>query len=147
MRVLRSTMYGPDLAHVTTVVRDGDVVDTLESVRAGVPDSAPECFIATEIFEMDDADIDVATTTALTQMAPLVDDERNMAILFYWTVHHLRLTVPHGVIIMPAPAPLSEQQVRATFEQIVAHPEYEHQRVQSTSQDGVTVLIEDGEIK
>lgn len=147
MRVLRSTMYGPELSPLTTVVRDSDVTDTLESVRFGAPDSVPELFVATEIFEMDEASIESATTTALERMAPLHDDERNMAILFYWATAHLRLTKRgSGMLIMPARAPLSDTQVRATFEQILKHPIYQGQSVQSTAQDGTVVRIEDGEI-
>lgn len=147
MRVLRSTMYGPELAPVTTVLRDSDVVDTLDSIRTSMPDSVPEGFIATEIFEMDEASIESATTAALGQMAPLHDDERNMAILFYWAAQHLRITSERGMLVMPAAAPLTEVQVRTVFEQIVKHPNYQHQLVQSTAQDGTVVVIKDGVIQ
>lgn len=146
MRALRSTLYSPALEPMTIVVRDSDITDTLESAR--VRTAMPGFFVATDLFEIDgEADIVVATVAATLRQEAMRDDERNMAIQFYWATAQFQLVSRTGHVIMPLPAPLSVEQVRTVFEQITQHPDYTEQSVTATTKDGVHVHIEKGEVK
>lgn len=143
MRVLRSSAYSPALKPLTTVMRDSDVIDTLESIRAGIP-REDDVLVITDLFEMEDGVIEAATHAALARLNR--DEERNMAILYFWATMTLRSVTDEGMLVMPAPAPLSEEQVRAVFEQIVQHSAYRHQHVEIPAADGTRIVIEDGVI-
>jgi hypothetical protein len=147
MRVLRSSMFSPALEPMTVVIRDSDVIDTLDSIRAGAKDEAPHYFVAHDIFETEDGSIEKAAAFAMIRMEERADDERNMALQFYWATAQFQLLSGDGTLIMPEPAPLTPEQIRVVFEQIVEHPDYDHQSVQATAKDGTVVTIENGEVK
>lgn len=147
MRVLRSSMYSPALAPMTVVIRDSDVTDTLESIRFGAIGHEPDAFVVTDLFETIDGGIDQATAFAMIRMEERAEDERNMALQFYWATAQFQLLSGGGTLIMPEPAPLTPEQVRIVFEQIAKHSDYDHQSVQATAKDGTVVRIENGEVK
>lgn len=130
---------------MTTVVRDCDVIDTLESIRAGA--YMDGSFISSEIFQMPDGDIVRASATATLRLQANMEDERNQAMQFYWTVGHFHLISDEGFIGMPAPAPLTVAQIREVFSQIVKHPRYTRQRITAFASDNTPVHIENGEVK
>lgn len=147
MRVLRSSMFSPALEPLTVVIRDSDVIDTLESIRVGAKDEALHYFIAHDIFETEDGSVEKATAFAMIRMEERAEDERNMALQFYWATAQFQLLSEGGTLIMPEPAPLTPEQIRTVFEQIVLHPDYRNQHVQATAKDNTVVTIENGEVK
>lgn len=142
MRVLRSTIWTPDLMPTASVVRDSDVVDTLESIRVTVQE--PEFFYSFDLFEADDdLTIQAVTLEAGRRTALVRDIERNQAIQFYWAAQFLS----KDLIYMPDPCPFGSDKIREVFDQLVRHPDYKHSTVRAIGDDGVEVWIRDGEVK
>lgn len=83
----------------------------------------------------------------MIRMEERAEDEKNMALQFYWVIRHFNLVSEEGLIAMPAPAPLSVEQIKTVFEQIVMHPRYTRQRVTGFASDNTPVHIEGGEVK
>lgn len=143
MRILRSTFYAPDLTPMSTVVRDSDVIDTLEGVRESV--KTPGYFTVFEIFDVD-GDIGIEEATHAAGKRINFDDEKNQAIQFYWACAQFQLASENGHVIMPEPAPLTSDQVRVVFDQIKDHPDYKHQTVVATSREADIITLRDGKV-
>lgn len=145
MRILRSSLFSPDLSALTTVVRDSDVRDTLESIRVGA--RQPGMFLASDIFDTDgDVTIEVATDLSMKRWKDLFDIERNQAIQFYWATMQFQLVSRDGTVIMPQPAPFSTARVVEVFEQIAKHPDYTNQTLVATSDEAEIVTLKNGKV-
>lgn len=146
MRVLRSSQYPPPPGGppLTIVFRDSDVVDTLESIRER--EITEEYFVAFDIFEIPDAEIFGATMKAMERMEECAEDEANQAIMYYWITAQLGRTREDGHVLSDKPAPLTPTQMRATYEQIVKHPNYKRQTLTAWAKDGTQVGVEEGRI-
>jgi hypothetical protein len=147
MRVLRSSAFPKLHAEpMTTVVRDEDVRDTLESMRAQLLELQPEVFKTFDLFEMPDGSIEQATFKALERMDK--EREKDQAVLFFWVADHMFNAVSSkGAVISPNTAPLTVEQIAEALEQIARHPRYVEQFVSQLSEDGRTVKLVKGEVK
>lgn len=146
MRILRSTMYAPDLTPITTVVRDSDMIDTLESVRESV--KTPGYFCTFEIFDVpEDMEIETVTMVAMERLTALGEAPRNQAIQFYWATMQFQLVSDDGAVIMPEPAPLSTDQVVEVFQQIPDHPDYKRQTLVASSMEGEVITLSAGKVE
>lgn len=119
MRYLRTTMFAVsyDAPPVTTIMSEADVTDTLEGVRQQfLADEGPACFYIFEIATDESEDLEVATANILMRMDQ--NRERNMAILYFWTMNLLPMMRENGVIATPDPSPLTTEEITAVFEQI-----------------------------
>lgn len=135
---------------LTTVVRECDVVDTLESIQHTV--MVPDAFFVFEIFEVpDDKGIEAVTVAAKRR----IDAERdyNMCVLYFWTIRQYRGLVertgrPRGAVITQHPAPLSADDIEAVFKQLTLIPDFsEGIAVCTSGHDMTTVTLEAGEIR
>lgn len=147
MRVMRSSFYSSMYAEpVATVLREDDLVDTIDSARHKLMN--PEHgFVVFDIFDMTRADIAQATMTATRRMAERQRRERDMATLFFYGVQVLRMLRRGGLWQTPDPAPLSVDEIRAAFEQLAMHPSYEDQVLATTSEDGTPVRVVRGRVE
>lgn len=145
MRVLRSSCF-VDMVHppLTTVVRDKDIRDTLES--AAISSQQPGTLVVHDIFEMPDhATIQHATRKAMQRID--LKREQNMAVLFFWSLGHFRLLTKGGTLFMDKPAPLTPEDIRYVFEQLKVEPSYNDFRLTSIAYTGERVRLVEGEIK
>lgn len=127
MRVMRSSAY-MDMHHppLTVVLRDSDVIDTLESIHHGGQND--DTFVVADIFDMPDANIADATVEALRRFDDAVKRrEQDMAIRYFWVVQMLPLINTNGVILSDKPAPLTRDELAYVEERIAAHSNYDGQ--------------------
>lgn len=144
MHVLRTTVFSSLADSLTLVVRESDVVSFSEVLGGRQPTE----FVAHEVFEMHDADIQVATIAA---MARRTDDqalrEHHMAMSFFWNGSALGMVKAGGVLHNDKPAPLSKDEIRQVLIQLATHPHYNNQTVICVSEDGKTVMLANGELR
>jgi hypothetical protein len=163
MRVLRLSMWAaPDQPPITTVMRDSDlrmsVEETIEELFAEPPE-APAIerpidnpvfggvFFVYEVFDMQNDEIMQATAEATRRMERRALTEQNMAVLYFYNTQALRPVQENGHLINPKPAPLNVTDIEMALKQVAKHPNYQHQRVVTTSHDGVVVEMQNGDIK
>lgn len=141
MRVLRSTLFAPDLSPgITTVVRESDLVDTVDSARVGMETFNDGIFVFTDVFEIDDRmTVEGATAEAMSRFEE--EMEKNAAMLFYWNAGHLPHVAPGGTLSGSEPAPLSATTIRSVFAQLIHHPNYRDQTLIAYAEDGEEVKV------
>jgi hypothetical protein len=140
MRILRSVMVTPmpELERMMVVVRDVDMAVPLEEINA----TGEFGFVLEEIFEMpDDTSILNATIEAERRTNP--EDERNMAILYYWTHMHFVMLKPGGIVMSTQPAPLSEEQIRYVWGMLASLTDYEGYNFKTITKDGRSVTFKE----
>lgn len=141
MKWLRATMWKPDLTTMTVIVSAADVTVPLEEI--GHPDGA-DMLTVDDIFELESDDLAYATQVAGRRAHIAKDDERNMAILYYWLVGHMRIVKEGGVLGTEKPAPLSTDAIKVVFRQLMEHPQYRGFTLQATSNDGTPISMKEG---
>jgi hypothetical protein len=62
--------------------------------------------------------------------------DQNQAILYEWTIAHLLMLKPDGMIHEPDPAPLSTEQIREVLEAVRDSESYERQTISIPDRDG-----------
>ncbi len=144
MHVLRCTLFRDPDHYLTTVVREQDVTSFGE-VLSGRPALS---FLAHDVFEMADADIQEATVAALARRTEYkVERERNQAISFFWHAAALNTIRGGGLVTNTICSPLSQEEVRQVFLQLAEHPNYEPSKtVRSYAEDGVAVTLAGGSV-
>lgn len=146
MRVLRASCYAtPGLPPITTVVRDCDIVDTLESAR--VASLVPGALVLHDLFEVDrGTNIRSATMQAVERID--AEQEGNMAVLYHYNGQWLGNVSSGGVLTATRPAPLTPDEIEVVFDQLKSHPNYDGQLIASPSNDGTLVQMKpDGTIE
>lgn len=143
MRILRYTMYSPDLQPVSPIVRDIDMTVLLEEAAY----LQPGMFAIIDIFEMpDNSTLEQCIAGGLERMHERIDDERNMAMHYYWHAQQLMFAISTGVIANTRPAPLTADQLKVSLEQLATHPDYRRQTIRSIADDGTFVVLADGRV-
>lgn len=132
-------MHAPPM---TIVVRENDVIDTLESVaaRAGQDHDG---FYVNDIIEVEAEGISVVEATARAMSRMDEAEEQNMAIMYFYVVGVLHFVTRDGVWMAPDPAPLTAKQVAVVFDQIRTNPIRENQTLSSytTEEDDSHKLV------
>ena len=135
MRAMRSTLYPPSLEGMTIVVRERDMAMPLEEIAAD-----EFGFTIMDIFEVpDDYDIMQTTEVAFERFKPLVDDEKNMAIMFYWSFAKFEIVAKNGVLMNTELAPLSPEQVEYVHKALKRLDEYDGFIFITPANDGTLV--------
>ena len=144
MRILRSSLYPPiPLPPITTVVRASDVLYSLEAVQEDLIDKSIGTLVIFEIFEMPDGvTIEQAALEAERRRIAKVQREKDQAMLYYWSLMHLRRLNPHGIMMSDRPAPLDAEEMKAVYFQIMRTKEYQNQRFIAFDQNGAKVEID-----
>lgn len=120
MKILRATRFAPDLSSVSIIMREPDAVMPLEEIGG-----EEFGFLITDIFEMDgEPSTEIATHMAEDRRLWRAEDERNMALLYYWTFAQFPLLTKGGMVASTEPAPLSEEQIRYVWNQLATLDEY-----------------------
>lgn len=144
-KALRTTAYSPELESATIVMLEdqlkaGLTLDDLHQPQPGV-------LLIFDEFETD-GDVAAAALEAAMRQAAHTDDERNLAVWYYWNAQQLAMLKPGGSLANPAPAPLSTKMLVHGMKQLKLHPSYQRQAVISLSDDGTTVVLNrEGEIE
>lgn len=144
MRILRQSAFAsPDMPPVTTMIRESDAPDTLESVRERM--LAPDLLVVSDIFETEDL---VTEVEMVAEGMARIDAEResNMAVLYFHDLEALRITKPGGLLTTNRPAPLSEDQIRVVLDQLARHPNYEGQTVVVHDENMKPVTLKKGKL-
>lgn len=124
-KAVRITMYAPhDLSPTTVVIMERDIdngmtVAELCDHHARV--AMPGTFCVFDTFETED-DMVRASIHAGERIRP--EDERNMAISYYYNAAMLRQVADGGVLTNPAPAPLTVEDITAVLKALAFHPNY-----------------------
>lgn len=149
MRLLRTTLYFDPAAErfVTTVLRECDLTDTLESAR--VRYLTPGALIVSEIFEMEgEPSVEEATVVGAQRHTERLGRERDQAVLYYWLIFQWERLRPGSVILMDRPAPLSREEMAVVLEQLAMHPGYKQFRIVGVDQtEQVISLNREGKIE
>lgn len=149
MKVLRATDYAsPSERLATMVIRQKDANRPLEEVAQEAIGGPPRTFVVTDLFEVPDSE-DTSLMACTARALERSDEEReqNMAIAFFWSVEKmLPILKADGVLAAPDPAPLTNVELGAVYEQIARHPNYDRQLVQSMTEDGYLVSISNGHV-
>jgi hypothetical protein len=151
MRVLRTTLWAPDLTPDATLVIAED------SLKVPVEEAAepmPGAFQTHEIFEVADALNELQYTLRANQRMTKdkFEREQNMAMLYYYNLfsQEFSMVEPGGVLTQSIPSPLSVAQIRAVFAQIKIHPRWQEKPVRmiALSEDRKLVyLTPEGDIE
>jgi len=137
MKAIRITHWspGPQYAPLTMAAYADSFKVPVEEI-----DDIDGVLTITDVFE---AEPDLETFTlaqvAMRRAHRTHDDERNMAILYYWTLQHFRIMRPRGTIATIDPSPLSVEQIKTVFAQLGKAPGYRDFTFATTSQDGTPV--------
>lgn len=134
---------------LTLVMPEDSVVDTLESIRTGASADLDRILIVADIFEIaDDADTQQITAEGMRRWTPEVQlIERNMSVLYHYTVSQFPLVGPKGTIASRRVAPMSSANVRLVFEQLAQHPDYGERTIISLAEDMTPVIMRGGTIE
>lgn len=137
MKIMRSTVWFPDITEgATIVVRGDDMSVPLEEIGGG-----EGMFVFEDIFEVPGAPDTVACTIlAMGRRSPKsIQRERDMALLFYWTYAQFRLLKDGGTVASTEPAPLSEAEIRKVYRQLVNLSDYRGFTFSTFAEDGTPV--------
>jgi hypothetical protein len=144
MKVLRCTMYpSPDPKDAVTVtISEKSGIEPLDKIATRM--LMPGTFVVSDIFEVPDTTDELHI--ALLGMKRLEDsaraqDERNMAISYYWNAMQLKKLAPGGTLANPKPAPLYGTQIEMVLLQLVKHPDYYGQTIMCIASDHEMVII------
>lgn len=145
MRVLRSSLFASmSQPPLTTVVRDCDVRDSLESIA--ISSRQPGCLITHDIFDVPrSTSIQASTRLAMLRMDKRL--EQNMAVLFFWTLRQLRVLRSGGTVMMDKRAPLLVEDIRYVFDQLRQEKSYDDFTIVAFAQDGEMVRIKEGQVE
>ena len=143
MKILRATMYSPDLEPYTVVLQETYLLVPIEeAIESSV---MPGCFTVTDVFEVADSmNLLEATLESTRRLETRAERERNMAMLYYWDAAQFAHLNPGGVLTSTRPAPLSVKEVEITLKQLAQHPEYRNQTILCITEVGELVLMRDG---
>jgi len=140
----QSAWAGYDRPPLTTVVRDEDMKDTLESVRTQM-DQNDDLFVISDIFTMADGTIEQATVQAMSRIEE--QGERNMAILYFWCAKTFPMLASNGTILIPDPSPLTYEQAEYALTRLAARDDYDNYTVQTDlAPSGETIQLVNGEV-
>lgn len=134
MKVLRVTRFAPDLSSITMVFRQQDAIMPLEEIGG-----EEFGFTITDIFDMEDGETELAAHMANDRMLWRAEDERNMALLYYWTFAQFRILKPGGMVLSTEPAPLTEEQIRYVWKQLANLDECDGYRFTTLTSEGVRI--------
>lgn len=146
-RAMRVTMYAPhDLSPTTVIMLESDITVSLDELAASTVRGAPGIFYVFDQFETED---DILRATIHGQERVREEEERNMAILYYWTTGPaLKQVKPSGVLVMPKPAPLTKSDIEPVMELVRKHRAYQGQRILITTADHELLeFTGDGKVK
>jgi hypothetical protein len=143
--VVRLTHWPHPDAPMTVATTENDLtvtpVEMIERMLA-----AREGFFTHEMFEAPVDDIVLAGVECARRAEAAYDDERNMAIAYFWYANTCRMVHPDGQIISDKPAPLTREQVAWVFRSLAHHPYYKGQRVHVPLPDGTFIEMKEGEV-
>lgn len=136
MRVMRASTYPPDsLEPITIVMRQSDARMPLEEIAA---DEFGFTFL--DIFEMDGTpSIREATLEAARRSTGNFDDERNMAIMYYWLWSQFPTLAKGGIMMSDIPAPLTVEQIHYVHRLLRRLPDYQNFTFMTFAKDGTPV--------
>lgn len=142
-KAIRITMYAPhDLSPTTVVIMERDIdngmtVEELCDHHARV--AMPGTFCVFDTFETED---DMVRASVHAGERIRQDDERNMAIAYYYNAALLRQVGEQGVLMNPRPAPLTVEDITTVLKALALHPNYRPtQTVQCTTMTGGPQLV------
>jgi hypothetical protein len=143
--VVRLTHWdNPDMATtVATTERDlgvtpVEMIEQMLDARLG--------FFTHEMFDAPVDDIITATAECVRRAEEVHEDERNMAIAYFWYANALRMTHPDGRVISNKPAPLTRERMAWVFRSLAYHENYKGQGIHVPLQDGTFIEMREGEV-
>jgi hypothetical protein len=134
----------PDMPTTVATTENDLKVTPVEMIEQML--DARQGFFTHEMFEAPVDDIILATAECARRAEQAYDDERNMAIAYFWYANAFRMTVPDGQVISDKPAPLSREQMAWVFRSLAYHPHYKGQRIHVPLQDGTTIEMKEGQV-
>jgi hypothetical protein len=143
--VVRLTHWPHSNMPVTVATTENDLTVTPVEMIEGMLDVG-EGFFTHEMFEAPVDDIVLAGVECARRAEAAYDDERNMAIAYYWYASTCRVVQPDGQVISDKPAPLTREQVAWVFRSLARHPNYKGQRIHVPLQDGTSIEMRKGEV-
>lgn len=144
MRVLRVTMWTPDLEPISMVTRESDLNVPLDEA-AEQQKILPGGFIVIDIFEMDgEPDIVEATLEATRRQQEVLQREADQALLYHWDASKFGQLAAGGVLTGTLPCPLSGDEIETVLVQLASHPEYRAQTIIAISEKMEVVTMKDG---
>lgn len=124
----------------TAVVTEHDVTVPLEEISVPTGSFA---FVRDDIFEVPDGTpLPIVTYEAMRRSEDNLINERNQAILFYYSVAQWNMLRDGGTLSL-APAPLSEDEIRAVFRQLMNLTQYKGFVLTTTANDGTEVTMKE----
>jgi len=135
MRVMRASVYLPDSITnpITFVVRQDAVTMPLEEVAED-----EFGFVYSEIYEVPDEESFVKTSLEGAQRVN-VEDEANMAVMYYWLHAQFPILKKNGVVLSDIPAPLNVEQIQYVHRKLKKLSDYDGFTFTTFAQDGTPV--------
>lgn len=141
MKVLAATLWTTPEDAATTFIPE-DVVPSLDAYKAGVEvEGAPVTF---RLFDIQSDNPLEALWQASQQLQPLMERERNLAILYHWNASFLLRLKHSGVLAQTKPSPLTVEEMEPILFQLCRHPEYNHQTFVTIAENGEVLKVKDG---
>lgn len=147
MKVLRTTLWKPDLTARPVIVTEADLEATIEDAAEHARAFPNDMFVTTDIFEIESDDPITVTIEAGRRSHLFGPDEKNMALLYYFEANELAKLTPNGRLEMDQATPLTREQVVRTLQALVLHSNYKSQTVVAIAKDGTYITLSNGEIQ
>lgn len=147
MKFIRTTLWQSPDDHAHVVMAPTDSNDALDDVFDDVlaKIAPPGAFFTLAVFEHPAEVVDPAVVQAAMRLFDgVAEDERNMAILYFFDAATLLRIKPHGMLASTEMAPLTADQVEFTLKQLARHPNYQHQSCVTMTKDLMIVSMKDG---
>lgn len=152
MNAIRSTAYTTiNTDPETIVVLERDLkVDTAEEFVAEM--TLPGMLVTFDVFEVaDDSTLEAAILEAGKRITDDIRErERHQSTAYHWYGDMLRVVKRGGMIVSPAPAPMTVADAENVLTQLARHPNYRQQMVEMVVVDDsdnlVQVTMKDGEV-
>jgi hypothetical protein len=143
VKAIRVSMYPPHPPHdpTTVVVREQDITVSIEDLVQQTAAGQPGVF---HVFDQFDSNDDIVRTS-IHGAERIRDEERNMAVLYYWLASFLPRMNPSGYLATKDPAPLGVVDIETTLAELAKHPNYRPDvTVRVRAKDGSLVDLLDG---
>lgn len=137
MKILRITIYPPDVEEQTMVLNEDDFEVSVEELCSQAKKENRNCLVICRERDFDgdlafeEAVMETVTLWQLTQRS----SEMNQALLYYWCISFFPVVWHGGLITGTKPAPLTVEEIAEVFRQLATRSDFKGFNLQTISFD------------
>lgn len=124
---------------MTMVFSEDDITGSLEEA-SDIVSQPRDVFVVSEIFESDARDLPNWTGEALLRAESVAQYERNMAVLYWWSVQYFPMMEDGGVIATQRTTPLAPDDIVLVFQQLAQREDYRSFQFLTRTEEGGHII-------